>query len=244
MIQQLKKSLAIAKKDLSIYYLRGPVIIQGLLIPAFLFISFSFKRDASIEFLLPGLLGMALFFSVSAVTPVIAPWETKMNTLERLVSSPIALWAILFGDILASVLFGLFITSFILVSGIFLFGFQIITLPLIIGTLIGAFCFSSLGILMSAHPADQPSDIMLFSTLIKFPLIFISGVFVSISEMGDFKFLSLLSPLTYYIDLARGAIQGTSEFAPGFNLIILLLFTTALMFIAIKWHKKSLSKRF
>lgn len=152
--KQLKKSLAIVKKDLSIYYLRPPVMIQGLLIPAFLFVSFSLKREAPLEFLVPGLLGMALFFAVSAVTPVIFPWETKMNTLERLVSSPIALWAVLFGDILASVLFGIFITAFVLIAAIFFFGLQIVTLPLVFGTLFGAFCFSALGILMSARPAD------------------------------------------------------------------------------------------
>ena len=243
-IQHLKKSLAIAKKDLSIYYLRPPVMIQGLLIPAFLFVSFSLKREAGIEFLVPGLLGMALFFAVSAVTPVIFPWETKMNTLERLVSSPIPLWAIIFGDLLASVLFGIFITSFVLVVAIFLFGLKIVTLPLIAGTLIGSFCFSALGVLMAAPPAEQPSDIMLFSTLIKFPLIFISGVFVPLSEMGNFKFISFFSPLTYYVDLARGAIQGTSEFSPWLSLIALAGFTVVFMFIAIKWHKRSLARRF
>ena len=180
--EQLKRSFAITKKDLSIYYLRGPVIIQGLLIPAFLFIAFSFKRDLSLDFLIPGLLGMALFFSVSAITPVIAPWETRMKTFERLISSPISIWAIILGDIVASVIFGLFIIFFVLLAGVVLLGIKIISFPLIIGTLIGAFCFSALGTLISAHPADNPSNIMLFSTLIKFPLIFISGIFISISE--------------------------------------------------------------
>ena len=60
--EQLKRSFAITKKDLSIYYLKGSVIIQGLLIPAFVFISFIFKREMSLDSLIPGLLGMALFF--------------------------------------------------------------------------------------------------------------------------------------------------------------------------------------
>ncbi|MBR9692293.1 ABC transporter permease, partial [Candidatus Woesearchaeota archaeon] len=219
--EQLKRSFAITKKDLSIYYMRGPVIIQGLLMPAFLFIAFSFKRDLALDFLIPGLLGMALFFAVSAITPVIAPWETRMKTLERLASSPISLWAIILGDIVASVFFGLFITFFILLVSVILLGIEIISLQLIIGIIISAFCFSALGTLISAPPADNPSNIMLFATLIKFPLIFISGVFVPIAEMGKFKLLSFFSPLTYFTDLARNSIQGASYFTSFVDLIIL-----------------------
>jgi ABC-2 type transport system permease protein len=242
--EQLKKSWAIVKKDLSIYYFKGPVMIQGLLIPAFLFISFSFKRNATIEFLIPGLLGMALFFAVSAITPVIAPWETKMKTFERLVSSPISLWAIIFGDLLASVLFGLFISFFIITVSIFLIDVSILDIYLILGTIVGSFCFSALGTLIAAPPADKPSDIMLFSTIIKFPLMFISGVFIPIAEMGNFKFLSYLSPLTYYVDLARGSIQGINHFNPWLSLLILSIFTIIIFTISLKWHKKSLAKRF
>ncbi len=242
--EQFKRSLAIAKKDLSIYYLRAPVMIQGLLIPAFLFISFSFKRSIPLELLITGLLGMALFFAVSAITPVIAPWETKMKTFERLASSPIALWAILLGDIMASALFGLFIVFFIALVSVLVLGWEIITWPLVVGTIVAAFCFSSLGVLISARPTDNPSDVMLIATLLKFPLIFISGVFVPIAEMGSFRILSFLSPLTYYTDLARYSIQGASEFSPIFNLIVIFFFMVVFSTVAFLWHKKSLGKRF
>jgi len=242
--KQLKRSFAITKKDLSIYYMRGPVIIQGLLIPAFLFIAFSFKREASLDFLIPGLLGMALFFSVSAITPIIAPWETRMKTFERLASSPISLWAIILGDIVASVIFGLFITFFVLLAGIILLGIEIVSPPLISGIIIAAFCFSALGTLISAPPADNPSNIMLVATLIKFPLIFISGIFVTVAEMGKFKILSFFSPLTYFTDLARNSIQGASYFTSFVDLTALLGFAILLFAVSIKLHEKTLSKRF
>lgn len=242
--EQLRRSFAITKKDLSIYYMRGPVIIQGLLIPAFLFIAFSFKRESSLDFLIPGLLGMALFFSVSAITPVIAPWETRMKTFERLASSPISLWAILLGDIVASVIFGIFITFFVLLAGIILLGIEIVSLPLILGIIIAAFCFSALGTLISAPPADNPSNIMLFATLIKFPLIFISGIFVTISEMGKFKILSFFSPLTYFTDLARNSIQGAGYFTSFFDLAALIGFAVLLFVASVILHEKTLSKRF
>lgn len=243
-LEQLKRSLAITKKDLSIYYLKGPVIIFGLLVPAFLFIAFSLKRELPPSFLIPGLWGMALFFTVSSITPIIAPWETRMRTFERLVSSPIALWAIILGDVMASFWFGLLITFFIFLASVVLLGTQIMNFSLILGTILAAFCFSSLGALISAPPADNPSNIMMLSTLIKFPLIFISGIFVPISEMGKLRILSYFSPLSYYTDLARHSIQGSGYFTPIIDLLALLGFGVLLFAVAIKWHQKSLAKRF
>ena len=243
-IGQLKRSLAVTKKDLSIFYLKGPVVISGLLMPSFLFIAFMIGRNFSLSFLIPGLLGMALFVSVSSIGPVVAPWETRMRTFERLVSAPIALWAIILGDIVASLLFGLFITFFIFLIGGILLGAEIISLALIVGTILAAFCFSSLGLLISAPPTDNPSNIMMLSSLIKFPLIFISGIFVPIGSMGKWKVISYISPLTYYTDLARYSVEGTNYFSPVVDLLALLGFGVLFFIVAIRWHKKSLARRF
>lgn len=241
--EQLKRSLVISKKDLSIYYLKGPVIIYGLLLPAFLFIAFAIGRNLSISFLIPGLLTMGLFFTSSAIGPVIAPWETRMRTFERLVSTPITPWAIILGDVIASFLFGLFVSVFILLTGIILLGLNIVSLYLIVGTLLAAFCFSSLGLLLSAPPTDNPSNIMMLSNLIKFPLIFISGIFTPIAKMGSFKIISYISPLSYYTDLTRYSVKGRSYFGPAVDLLVILGFSVLFFVSAVKCHEKSMAKR-
>jgi ABC-2 type transport system permease protein len=243
-IQQVTRSLTIAKKDLLIYFLKGPTVIFGLLLPSFLFIAFAMGRELPVDFLLPGLVGMTLFFTTSAVGPVITPWETRMRTLERLVSTPIALWGIFLGDIIASFVFGLLITVFIFTAGVLVVGTDILSVELAVGTGLAAFCFSSLGVLLSSPPTDNPSNIMMLSTLVKFPLIFVSGVFVSLAEMGPTKIISYVSPLTYYVDLVRYSVQKTSHFHPAVNLAALLGFSIFLCMTAIWLHKKSLSKRF
>jgi len=243
-VGQLKKSFAVTKKDLFIFYLKGPVLISGILMPSFLFIAFALGRNLSLSFLIPGLLGMALFVTVSSIGPVIAPWETRMKTFERLVSAPITLWAIILGDIFASLIFGLFITFFIFIISIVLLGVEIISLSLVVGTIIAAFCFSSLGLLISAPPTDNPSNIMMLQSMIKFPLIFISGIFVPIDNMKNWKFISYISPLTYYTDLARHSISGTSNFSPIIDLLVLIGFSILFFTVAIVWHKKSLTRRF
>ena len=241
--EQIKRSLAITKKDLAVFYLKGPVVISGLLMPAFLFIAFVFGRKLSLDFLIPSLLGMTLFVTVSSIGPIIAPWETRMRTLERLISAPIAVWAIILGDVMASLLFGLFITFFIFLAGVILLGTNIISLSLILGTVLAAFCFSSLGLLISAPPTDNPSNIMMVSTMIKFPMIFVSGVFIPISEMGSWRPISYISPLTYYTDLARYPVGG-NYFAPALDLLVLFGFGALFFVIAVRWHQKSMTKRF
>jgi len=97
---QLSRALAIAEKDIRIYYLKGPVLIYGILFPMFLFLAFFLGRGMPVDFLISWLLSMTLFFTATAVSPVILPWEGSMRTLERLISAPVSIPAILLGDAL------------------------------------------------------------------------------------------------------------------------------------------------
>jgi ABC-2 type transport system permease protein len=107
---QLKRSFVVTKKNVKIYYLKGPVIVFGLLFPLFLFLAFMVGKSIPLKELLPGLIGMVTFFTATSVGPSIMPWETRSRTLERLAGCPITLWAILLGDIFSSFLFGLAIS--------------------------------------------------------------------------------------------------------------------------------------
>ena len=95
-----------------VYYTKGPTLIFGLLFPFFFFLSFVVGRNMDPATLMPGLIAMVVFFSATAVGPIIFPIETRAHTLERLVSMPVPLWVILTGDSLASAIF-CFISSFI-----------------------------------------------------------------------------------------------------------------------------------
>jgi ABC-2 type transport system permease protein len=54
-LSQLKRALGITKKDIRIYYPKGPVISFGLLMPLFLFLAFLIgNKDLSTIFLVSG----------------------------------------------------------------------------------------------------------------------------------------------------------------------------------------------
>lgn len=170
------KFLAIAKKDILMYYMKGPVVIFGVLLPLFLFLAFWVGRQLPASFLLAGLISMTAFFSSTSVSPVIAPWEGQMKTLERLIACPVSTTTIVLGDIIASFAFGVAITAVPIAMAMVL-GLPVNLILLIPALLISAFCFSCLALLFSAYPTDMPSTVMMISSLIRFPLVFISGIF-------------------------------------------------------------------
>ena len=242
---KFKQSIAIVEKNIRIYYSKGPVIIFGLLMPFFLFLSFYIGRDMPIEALIPGLLGMTAFFTATSVGPAIVPWEARAKTLERLISSPVSLRTIFLGDVLSSFVFGILVSAVVTTASL-LIGVGIVSpFLLCFGLVLSTFCFASFSILLSAYPpTDNPATIMMLSSMIKFPLVFISGVFIPIEELPVWgRVIATISPLTYFTDLARYSIQGTSYYPIAVDILALIAFTAAFLFIAIKIHERTILKR-
>ncbi len=243
-VRQIRRSFAIAKKDLRIYYSKGPVVIFGILMPVFLLLAFSIGRDMSIKSLMPAMLGMTVFFTASAVSPVIAPWETQARTLERLASCPVAVWQILFGDALASFIFGVVISMIPIVVGLGAGMSVVHPLILVLGIILAAFCFSALALIFSFPASSSPATIMMLSSLIKFPLVFISGIFVPLSDLPLWgRSISFLSPLTYFTDLTRYSLHGSSYLSLGVDLAVLIGFSVLFMALAIKLHQRTMPRR-
>ena len=243
-LDQTRRSLAIAKKDLRVYYVKGPVVIFGVLMPTFLFLAFFIGRQMPVNSLIPGLLGMAVFFTATAVAPVIAPWETQARTLERLASCPVAVWTILLGDMLASVVFGIVISFVPILVGLITGASIHHPFILAAGVVLAAFCFSSLALIFSFPPTSSPATIMMLSSLIKFPLVFVSGVFMPVAELPAWaKGIASFSPLTYFTEVTRYCIGGTSHYPPSVSLLLLLMFAIIFWGAAVILHKRTLPKR-
>ena len=242
---QFKRSFFIVEKNVRVYYSKGPVIIFGLLMPFFLFLSFYIGRDMPLETLIPVLLGMTAFFTATSTGPAIVPWEARAKTLERLISSPVSLRTIFLGDVISSFLFGILVSFFPVIVSL-LVGVEIVyPLILFFGVVLATFCFASFSILLSAYPpTDSPATVMMLSSMIKFPLVFISGIFIPLEELPVWgKTISSISPLTYFTDLAKYSIQGNSFYPIEVNILVLVAFTIAFLYVAIKIHERTIQKR-
>lgn len=245
LVEQVKRSFAVAKKDMVIYYIKGPVITFGLIFPFFLIVAYTLGRNVPVKDLYPGIMGMTVFFTATSVGPAIVPWEVRSQTFERLVSSPVAVWAILLGDAQASFYFGLAISALTAMIapliGVSMYHVLVFGLALIFATI----CFAALSILLSAYPpTDTPGNTMMLASMIKFPLVFISGVFLPLGQMPEWgRLVAYFSPLTYYMDLVRYSTDGVSYFPIPVDFTAIAIFAVIFMIAAITIHEKVLTRR-
>ncbi|MBO3833464.1 MAG: ABC transporter permease, partial [Candidatus Brockarchaeota archaeon] len=193
---------------------------------------------------LASLITLTIFFTSSSVTPIIAPWETRQRTLEMLLSRPVKVTTILIGDILASTIFGLVFTLPIVIYSIVLgavLSNVLMATVIIMVTVIG---FSALGVLFSALPTDTPADVVLLSSAVKLPLIFVSGVLVPLAQLPTWILaIAAASPLTYPTDLLRRLYTGNAFFPEWVDIMMVIIFTIMFMAGALKLHEKTLSTR-
>lgn len=240
-LRQVRCAWVIAKKNARVYYLKGPVVTFGIVFPLFFYLSFAAGHNAPVEVMVPGIAAMALFFTASAVGPLVTPWERQARTFERLVTSPASLSAILAGDVGAGAAFGALLALLPLAAALVLTVAHVSALlPLLAGWLLGATAFSSLGVLMAAPSTDTPSQVMMLSNLVRLPLIFVSGVFVPHAQMPQWgQWLSPLSPLSYCADLVRVGFGGTAYFSVTVDVLALAGFSAAFMIAAHFFHRRT-----
>ena len=243
-IDQIIRSFAIVKKDVKIYYSKGPVIIFGVLFPVFLFLSFTIGRSMTLDFMMPGLLGMILFFTATSISPIVVPWEAQARTLERLMSCPVRLEVIILGDILASFLFGLGISLVTIIPSLFLGVTVSNPVVFALAVILASFCFASLGNVFSIPPTNMPSTVNMISSVVKFPVVFISGIFIALDQLPNWgRAIAYISPLTYFTDIARSSIQRQSHLPVVVDFLALLGFTALFLAVAMKMHQKTMPKR-
>ncbi len=242
--QQIRRMLAIAVKDIRIYYSKGPVVVFGILFPVFLFLAFSVGRELTLDFMMPGLIGMVLFFTATSISPVVVPWEAQARTLERLMSSPLRLETIIAGDVFASFVFGTAI-SLVPVIAALAMGVTISSPVLFaLALLLAGLCFAALGNMFSVPPSNVPATVNMIAAAVRFPVIFISGIFIPLQQLPLWgQWLAYISPLTYFTDIARGCIQGQAHLSPAVDIAVLTMFTVLFLTIAMRLHHRTMPRR-
>jgi ABC-2 type transport system permease protein len=228
----------IAEKDIRIYYAKPPVIMWGIALPFFMFLSWSVGRNKPAGALIPGLIAITVFFTASSIGPVVIPWEKRVHTFERLLTAPVSLPAILLGKTLAGVVFGLAVAVVPLAVGLLL-GAQVTDpVGLIVGLALAAGAFSSLGVLFSTLPGQNVGSVMMPATLIRWPLLFVSGVFIPLAALAWWgKALAYLSPLTYANDIIQRAMGGDGYLPPALDAAALLVFWAVFLLAGLRLHE-------
>lgn len=227
-------------KDMKVYYLRPGMVMFGFMMPFFMFFSFSVRRDMAAAEGLARLLALTVFFTAAAAGPFIIPLERRLGTYDRLLAAPMSLITLLLGKTAVGALFAIVVASVSAIVGKLVFGTQIAQPGLLIaGILLGSFSFSTMGIIFGSIPTRNPGDVQMPSTLLRWGLLFISGVFIPLAEMSPIaRGVSYISPLTYAQDLMNYAVLGKGLLNPWLDLGVLLLTAVLFLLPSYKLHQR------
>jgi ABC-2 type transport system permease protein len=239
-IEETKRILYIAEKDVKIYFLKGPNLTFGLLLPVVLYLAFSIGRTVEPTSAMPGLVAIAAFFGAGAIQAVSLPLERRTGTFKMLLTAPTSLTTIILGKTLAGFFFG---TLLSLVYTLIMLPFSPLPnlLPFFLGVLFSSLMFSVFGLLLSAPFRDIP-DAMPPATVVRIAMVFICGVFIPIETMpASLQTVAYALPLTYSVDALRQAMAGPLNLQIFLiDLAVQFFYFLVFLFAALKLLKRTI----
>jgi drug efflux transport system permease protein len=197
----------------------------------------------SAYFMIPGMIGMILYFITALLTATAIVRERERGTIEQLIVTPIRSWELVIGKVLPYVLLGFFDTIEVLLIGHFWFKVPVRSdLSLIVATS-GLLLLSSLGIgLFASTIANTQQEAFLTVMFTMLPSIFISGFFFPLDAMPKFlQFVSYAIPLRYFLVIIRSLLlKGVGAAAIQNEIIALAVFGILIMSAASARFRKRL----
>jgi ABC-2 type transport system permease protein len=238
---EISQAWNVAVKDVRVYYLTPPMIMFGLMLPFFLFFSFSVRREIAMEVGMARLLALTTFFTASSAGPVIIPLERRTGTYDRLLAAPMSLATLLLGKTLVGTFFAMLVSLVPLLIGVLALGVTVADVALlIVGVPLASLAFSAFGLVFASIPTRSVGNIMMPSTLVRWPLMFISGIFVPLEEMAAWaRVLAYVSPLTYAQDLMNHAVLGRGFLNPWLDLALLPVLLVVFLIPAARLHHRA-----
>ena len=182
------------------------------------------------EYIVPGLVLMAVISNAYA-NVVSSFYGTKFQRhIEEMLVAPIPNWVILAGYICGGVARGVLVG--VLVLGVAaLFTDLHIEHPLLMALvyLLTAILFATAGFINAVY-ANSFDDISIIPTFVLTPLIYLGGVFYSISMLPPFwQKVSLFNPVLYMINVFRFGILGVSDIPVVAGLLVIVGFIAGLI---------------
>ena len=198
-------------------------------------ISGDFNGQKYIEFIVPGLVMMAVI--TSSFSNVVGSFfgSKFQKNIEELLVSPTPNWIIIAGFITGGIVRGLLVGFIVFLVGFLFTGVTIANhLIMLLFVFLTAVVFS-LGGLINAIFATKFDDISIFPTFVLTPLTYLGGVFYSIKQLPEvWQIISKLNPIVYMIDGFRYGFSGRSDLNIWVSFGMLMVFTVS--FWAICWY--------
>jgi ABC-2 type transport system permease protein len=197
----------------------------------------------SSNYMIPGIMGMILYFLTALFTAMSIVREREQGTIEQLIVTPIKPLELIVAKIVPYVFIAFFNVLEVLAIGVFWFDVPVRgSVGLLLG-LSALFLLTSLGIgIFISSVANTQQEAMLLTFLTMFPSIFLAGFFFPIEAMpGWLQVLTYVVPLRYMLVIIRGIIlKGVGLQILLQEVIALIIFGVAIMLLAATRFRKRL----
>ncbi len=197
----------------------------------------------SANFMIPGIMGLILYFMTCLFTALSIVREREQGTIEQLIVTPIKPLELIVAKVAPYVFVAFFDVLEVLIIGVFWFGVPIRGSLGLLLSLSAMFLVTSLGIgIFISSVANTQQEAMLLAFLTMFLSIFLGGFFFPIEAMpGWLQTITYVVPLRYMLVIIRGIILkgvGLQILYP--EVIALLIFGVAIMLLAATRFRKQL----
>jgi ABC-2 type transport system permease protein len=239
----LRAAFFIALKDMKTYYFKPPNISWGILFPLVFILAFYLRESGDFAVLIPGLLSLSLLFGTTSMEAIVITFERMTGAMERLMLYPVSTMTVLSGKIAGGACFGIAVTAVLFVGILFVFPAPVKHPALFISSIVlSSLAFSALGAFVSVS-VKQVFEAQTLANLFRFPMIFLSGVFIPVSSLPEaLRPVAYAMPLTYGIDSLRASFGYQPEIMhPAASLSVLLLFTVVFLALSVKIMKGRMS---
>ncbi len=230
-------------KDIRAYYLKPPNISWGIIFPLAwtgMFFIRSGQGLDSIRSLLPGVVSISILFGTTSMLAVTVTFEKKNASFDRLLLSPISLELLMLAKTSGAILFGMMNALVPIGMAAFftqLSGFEWGSILAAILLIAIASTFMGLFIAVSVSEVFEAQT---FSNFIRFPMIFLCGLFFPIANLPNFlRPLAYALPLTYGTDILHGAILSENMLPLWLDFIAITVFCVLLFVVSLRnVHRK------
>src|SRR5687768_2243360 len=168
-----------------------------------------------ISYFVPSMLGLSVMqVGIFAAIPLVADREKLI--LKRLAATPLRRWQLVGSNVLMRLLIALVQAIIIVGVGVVAFGVEVTgSVAAVAGfVILGALAFLALGYVVASY-AETEDAANGMTSVIQFPMMFLSGTFFPIDEMPEvLQGIARAIPLTYLSDALRQVMVGGAAFAP------------------------------
>jgi ABC-2 type transport system permease protein len=197
----------------------------------------------SSNFMIPGIIGMILYFMTAMFTSMSIVREREQGTIEQLIVTPIKPLELIVSKVIPYVFISFFDVLEVLAIGVFWFGVPINGNLGLLLAVSAVFLLTSLGIgIFISSVASTQQEAMLLTFLTVFPSVFLGGLFFPIEAMPPWlRVLTYIVPLRYMLVVLRGIIlKGVGLQILRKQVIALLVFGVAVVLLAATRLRKRL----